>query len=86
TLASRTFFDQPPAGFCEHPLLTPRGEMTVDFNGDPAELDSQYLSAKATVEQVQRLTADEACARLPILRREKVHGAIYDPTACDIDT
>ncbi len=28
----------------------------------------------------------EACARLPILRREKVHGAIYDPTASDIDT
>ena len=86
TLASRAFFDQPPAGFCEHPLLTPRGEMTVDFTGDPAELDSQYLSAKATVAQVERLSADEACQRLPILRREKVHGAIYDPTACDIDT
>jgi D-arginine dehydrogenase len=24
--------------------------------------------------------------RLPILRREKVHGALYDPTASDIDT
>jgi D-arginine dehydrogenase len=60
--------------------------MTVDFSGDPAELDSQYLSAKATVPQVERLSADEACARLPILRREKVHGAIFDPTASDIDT
>ncbi|MBD8099575.1 FAD-binding oxidoreductase [Pseudomonas fluorescens] len=86
TLASRAFFDQPPAGFCEHPLLTPRGEMTVDFTGDPAELDSQYRNAKATVAEVERLSADEACKRLPILRREKVHGAIYDPTACDIDT
>ncbi|WP_395604080.1 NAD(P)/FAD-dependent oxidoreductase [Pseudomonas sp. B21128] len=86
TQASREFFDQPPAGFCEHPLLTPRGEMTVDFTGDAAELNNQYLSAKATVPEMQRLSADEACARLPILRREKVHGAIYDPTACDIDT
>ncbi|KAF2406612.1 Predicted transcriptional regulator YheO, contains PAS and DNA-binding HTH domains [Pseudomonas antarctica] len=86
TLASREFFDNPPAGFCEHPLLTPRGEMTVDFSGDPAELESQYLSAKASVPQVERLSADEACARLPILRREKVHGAIFDPTASDIDT
>ena len=86
TLASRAFFDNPPAGFCEHPLLTPRGEMTVDFSGDPAELDKQYLSAKATVSQVERLSADEACARLPILRRDKVYGAIYDPTASDIDT
>ena len=36
TQASRDFFDTPPAGFCEHPLLSPRGEMTVDFSGDPA--------------------------------------------------
>jgi D-arginine dehydrogenase len=86
TLASREFFDHPPSGFCEHPLLTPRGEMTVDFTGDAAELNNQYLSAKATVPQMQLLSADEACARLPILRREKVHGAIYDPTASDIDT
>ncbi len=86
TQASRDFFDAPPAGFCEHPLLTPRGEMTVDFTGDPDELNNQYLSAKATVPQMQLLSADEACARIPILRREKVHGAIYDPSATDIDT
>lgn len=60
TLASRDFFDSPPPGFCEHPLLTPRGEMTVDFTGDPAELNNQYLSAKATVPQMQLLSADEA--------------------------
>ncbi|MGE7960356.1 NAD(P)/FAD-dependent oxidoreductase [Pseudomonas sp. NPDC089530] len=86
TLASRDFFDAPPEGFCEHPLLTPRGEMTVDFTGDPTELNNQYLSAKATVPEMQLLSADEACTRLPILRREKVHGALYDPSASDIDT
>ena len=86
TLASREFFDNPPPGFCEHPLLTPRGEMTVDFTGDSAEWNAQYLSAKATVPQVELLSASEACAKMPILRREKVHGALYDPTASDIDT
>ncbi len=86
TLASRDFFDAPPEDFCEHPLLSPRGEMTVDFTGDPTELNNQYLSAKATVPEMQLLSADEACARLPILRREKVHGALYDPSASDIDT
>ncbi|POA51438.1 MULTISPECIES: NAD(P)/FAD-dependent oxidoreductase [unclassified Pseudomonas] len=86
TLASRAFFDQPPEGFCEHPLLSPRGEMTVDFDNDPDELQRQYLSAKASVPQMQLFDADEACARLPILRRDKVHGALYDPTASDIDT
>ena len=86
TLASRAFFNAPPPGFCEHPLLSPRGEMTVDFTGDPQELNNQYLSAKASVPQMQLLSADQACARLPILRREKVHGALFDPSACDIDT
>ncbi|TDF86640.1 FAD-binding oxidoreductase [Pseudomonas sp. H9] len=86
TLASRAFFDQPPAGFAEHPLLSPRGEMTVDLSGDPQELQRQYQSAKACVPEVELLSADQACARLPVLRRDKVHGALYDPSASDIDT
>ncbi|EKT4466536.1 FAD-binding oxidoreductase [Pseudomonas putida] len=86
TLASRTFFDHPPSGFAEHPLLTPRGEMTVDFNGDPSELQRQYLSAKACVPEFELLDAEQACARLPVLRRDRVHGALYDPSASDIDT
>ncbi|MCY1408143.1 FAD-dependent catabolic D-arginine dehydrogenase DauA [compost metagenome] len=86
TLASRAFFDAPPEGFAEHPLLTPRGEMTVDFNGDPEELRRQYESAKASVPEMQLLSAAEACTRMPILRAEKVHGALYDPSASDIDT
>lgn len=86
TLASRAFFDQPPAGFAEHPLLTPRGEMTVDFEGDAEELQRQFESARACVPEMQLLSADEACARIPVLKREKVHGALYDPSASDIDT
>lgn len=86
TLASRAFFDHPPAGFAEHPLLSPRGEMTVDLNGDPEELQRQYQSAKACVPEVELLSAEQACARLPVVRRDKVHGALYDPSASDIDT
>src|SRR5690242_20848264 len=44
TLASRDFFDNPPSGFCEHPLLTPRGEMTVDFTGRSEEHTSELQS------------------------------------------
>jgi len=86
TLGSRAFFDQPPAGFAEHPLLTPRGELLVDLIGDPGELQRQYLSAKALVPETRLLDVEESMAMIPILRREKVHGGIYDPTVCDIDT
>ena len=48
TAASRAFFDAPPEGFSEHPLLTPRGEVVVDFTGDPEELQRQFDSARGT--------------------------------------
>ncbi|WP_160285901.1 NAD(P)/FAD-dependent oxidoreductase [Pseudomonas knackmussii] len=86
TAASRAFFDSPPEGFAEHPILTPRGEMTVDFEGNPEELQRQFDSARASVPEMQMLSVDEACAIIPVLRREKVHGAMLDPTAADIDT
>ena len=86
TAASRDFFDNPPEGFVEHPILTPRGEMTVDFKGNPEELQRQYESALASVPEMRLLSADEACAIVPVLRRDKVHGAMLDPSAADIDT
>ncbi|MCY1274575.1 FAD-dependent catabolic D-arginine dehydrogenase DauA [compost metagenome] len=86
TAASRAFFDAPPEGFSEHPLLTPRGEMVVDFSGDPEELQRQFDSAREKVPDVQMLSAEEACALVPVLRRDKVQGAMLDPSAADIDT
>ncbi|MNF39343.1 Monomeric sarcosine oxidase [compost metagenome] len=86
TAASRAFFDAPPEGFSEHPLLTPRGEMVVDFSGDSEELQRQFDSALENVPDVRMLSADEACALVPVLRRDKVQGAMLDPSAADIDT
>ncbi|MGU1582954.1 FAD-dependent catabolic D-arginine dehydrogenase DauA, partial [Pseudomonas aeruginosa] len=86
TAASRAFFDNPSAGFCEHPLLSPRPEMVVDFSDDPEELRRQYESGKALVPQMRLLDAEQACSIVPVLRRDKVFGATYDPTGADIDT
>ena len=76
TAASRAFFDAPPEGFSEHPLLTPRGEMVVDFTGEPEELQRQFDRARANVPDVQMLSADEACALVPVLRRDKVQLSV----------
>jgi D-arginine dehydrogenase len=86
TAASRAFFNAPPEGFSEHPLLTPRGEMVVDFTGDSEELQRQFDSALENVADMRMLSADEACALVPVLRRDKVQGAMLDPGAADIDT
>ena len=86
TAASRAFFDRPPEGFAAQPLLSPRGEMVVDFGGDPEELLRQYASAQASVAEMRLLDTDQACALVPVLRRDKVQGAMLDPSAADIDT
>ncbi len=86
TAASRAFYDAPPPGFAEHPLLSPRGELVVDFSGDAAELQRQFLEARAQVPEACLLDADQACALVPVLRRDKVQGALFDPSAADIDT
>ncbi|MGN0924653.1 NAD(P)/FAD-dependent oxidoreductase [Ectopseudomonas mendocina] len=86
TAASRAFYDAPPAGFAEHPLLTPRGELVVDFSGDAAELQRQYEQAREHVAEARLISADDTCAMVPVLRRELVHGALFDPSAADIDT
>lgn len=86
TAASRAFYDAPPTGFTDHPLLSPRGELVVDFSGDAAELQRQYEQAREHVSEARLLSADEACAMVPVLRRELVHGALFDPSAADIDS
>ncbi|MDH0098816.1 FAD-binding oxidoreductase, partial [Pseudomonas sp. GD04158] len=86
TAASRAFYDAPPPGFAEHPLLSPRGELVVDFSGDTAELQRQFLEARAQVPEARLLDADQACALVPVLCRDKVQGALFDPSAADIDT
>ncbi|MDD0841821.1 NAD(P)/FAD-dependent oxidoreductase [Pseudomonas sp. Gutcm_11s] len=86
TAASRAFLDNPPPGFSDHALLSPRGEMVVDFSDDASELLRQYESGRASVPEMRLLSADEACALVPVLRRDKVHRAMLDPSAADIDT
>ncbi|MGB4073425.1 NAD(P)/FAD-dependent oxidoreductase [Pseudomonas sp.] len=86
TAASRAFLDTPPPGFAAHPLLSPRGELVVDFSGDTEELQRQFASGQASVPEMRLLSADEACALVPVLRRDKVQAAMLDPSAADIDT
>src|SRR5450830_269220 len=85
TCASRDFFDAPPAGFTDHPLLTPRGALFIAGPDQLAELDAHEAIVRSVSDQVERLSAAEACARVPVLRPELVAGAIYEADAADID-
>jgi D-arginine dehydrogenase len=78
TRASRAFFEAPPAEFSEHPILSPRGTLTV------AEAGQEHLLEEGSA-QALRMDAAGAGDRIPVLRRERIVAALYEPDARDID-
>jgi D-arginine dehydrogenase len=85
TMASRAFFANPPDGFSEHPLISPRGAMMVATHGEEALLAEQWEVFRSVTPQARLLSSDEACALVPVLRPEKVLGAVLEPDAADMD-
>ncbi|HEY8609564.1 MAG TPA: FAD-binding oxidoreductase [Noviherbaspirillum sp.] len=85
TCASRDFLEHPPAGFGDHPILTPRGALMVGAQGQQALLDAHEAIVRSVSQDARRLDAAAACAMVPVLRRERVSGAVYEPDAMDID-
>ena len=80
TRASRAFYENPPAGFSEHPILTPRGCLYV---GGPEH--AELLRQAEATPGVERISTEQALALLPCLRADAIIGALYEPDARDLD-
>ncbi len=85
TRASRAFYEQPPAGFTEAPLMHPRGALYLATFGQEAQMEAFRAELAPTCTDLQVLDAAATLARVPALRPEVVHGALYDPAGQDID-
>ena len=85
TKASRAFFMGPPQGFTDHPLLTPRGIITIGRADQKDAVEAGFVEAHRHVKSVRRMTADQACTQLPVMRRDYVAHAFIEPEAMDID-
>ena len=85
TRASRAFLQDPPAGFAEHPLLTPRGALMVATRGQEALLADHWDVLRAHSTGARRLDRAAACELVPVLRADKVLSALLEPDAADMD-
>jgi D-arginine dehydrogenase len=85
TLASRPFFDAPPPGFAEHPLLTPRGALLFAHEGGAAALAAHEALVRSVSAGARRLTPAETLELVPVLRPEGLLGAVLEEDATDID-
>lgn len=84
TRASRTFYEQPPAGFTDYPILHPRGVMYVGTAAQKALIDAAYAEAVKHSPDAQRLDGDALRALVPVLNDSIVDGFV-DDGARDID-
>lgn len=82
TRASRGFFEAPPPGFCDYPLLTPRGCLNI------ARADQLEALAAATAEAGEvavPLSREAVLDLVPVLRADYVAGGLLEPAAMDAD-
>ena len=85
TRASRAFLEAPPAGFADGPILSPRGALHVAGEGQDGALDALWDVLRALSPRGAKLDAQSAHALVPVLRREHLVGAVFEPDAADID-
>ncbi|HWA91712.1 MAG TPA: FAD-binding oxidoreductase [Rhizomicrobium sp.] len=82
TRESRPFFERPPEGFTDRPLIVPRPSLTA---AKPEERDALQAAVAANPGIVHEIAAGEAFARVGVLRREVFAHFAVEEGSQDID-
>lgn len=84
TRASSSFFDNPPPGFADVPLLTDRGVIMIARKDQLGSLD-QLMTDLSDTGKLDLLTTAEIEARLPLLRKGYAAAGFANDRVRDID-
>lgn len=85
TRASRAFFEAPPEGFSEAPLLTPRGALIVATAEQMPVLEKAFAETRATLPGVEWLDAAGVLRHAPVLREDYATAGFYNAGERDMD-
>lgn len=83
--ASRSFLENPPAGFAPLRLLSPRGCLTVGRTDQQASLRRLHGRLTDVGAEARYVDRDEALQLFPALRADKFDTGVFEPGAMDID-
>ena len=83
--ASRAFLFDPPEGFAEHGIVSPRGLLAIARADQLDALDAVLVENSGTPGGVEKLDSAGACARVPVLRPDYVAAAMCVADAHAID-
>lgn len=85
TRASRAFYEAPPPGFVDHPLMTPRGVLYIAREDQQDLLAATFAELSKAAPDIEQISAAAALAMVPVIRAEGLLGAIFEKDAQDID-
>ena len=84
-IASRAFMANPPTGFGDTSLLSPRQMLHIARADQRAALEDAYRAAVALVPSVQLLDRAGVCAAAPLIDPDYVAGGLLEPESMAID-
>ena len=82
--ASKPFFDYPPQGFSDHPILSKRGALYVASKNQARHLNS-FVSESRNAGFLEQISPQEVLKKVPALSRGAVFAAAFEKEAMDID-
>jgi D-arginine dehydrogenase len=85
TQASHRFYQDRVGGLAERAVLAPRGALVIGRADQLPALDRLLAETAPQVPGLERLDHEALLARLPALRPDYVAGAVFDPSAMDLD-
>ncbi len=86
--ASAEFLVAPPPGFADHPLLTPRGGLTIAAPGEEealAAMLARTVSEAGADHGIENISRERVLTLAPLLNPERVGAAFYEDGIQDID-
>jgi D-arginine dehydrogenase len=83
--ASRPFLETPPDGFCDGPILTPRGTMFVATEQTLPNLQAEFEEVSRLTTSVRLIDDKEVHALHPALNRDLIVAGLHSPDDMDID-
>jgi D-arginine dehydrogenase len=78
------FFSDPPPGFADHPLLSPRGALSISVD-DPDGTVDKLLKSAGPGHPIEEVTMERARELCPALRPGVFRRALYEPGVMDMD-
>lgn len=85
TTASKAFLFDPPAGFADAPLVSPRGALHVAAAGNAHRIDALAAEFSESGVTVEWLDDDRTAAFAPMLADGWRRRSLYEPDCKDID-